>query len=161
MSCCSLSISSLRNHHEAGSRHRSDSKMYLERADGLVALVVQEHRIIRRVEDAPEPLELPQVEGATEVPRALEGIKVCEPAAGQISSISGARWSVSLHRASMHGPGMRTCTELLCRGRHGVRYFSAAPVQVRGGQSAFLRADDVLRECTSVACERNRKRWAT
>ncbi len=117
--------------------------MYLERADGLVALVVQEDRIERRVEDPPEPLELPQVEGAAKVARALEWIKVCEPGAGQIMSINGARWSVSMHHASMHGAGMRTYTGLLCRGRHGVRCSSAAPAQDGGGQSASLEAGDI------------------
>ena len=144
ISCCNLCTSDAREYHEAGPRHSSASKIYLERADGLVALVVQEYRIIRRVEDAPEPLELPQVEGAAKVARALEGIKVCEPAAGQIVSSNGAKWSVSVHRASMHGPGTRTCTGLLCRGRHGVRCSSAAPVQGRrGGQSAFVRTGGI------------------
>ena len=55
--------------------------------------MIQEDRIEGRVEDAPEALELPQVESATKVACALKGIEVCEPA----SASSSRCRSVALH----------------------------------------------------------------
>ena len=124
-----------------------------------MALMIQQHRIERRMEDAPEALELPQVKLAAEIARALEGIKVREPAEGQITVESGhqlARVSAPCFKAwARHAYLYRTSMPWSAWGS----LFFCNACAGRTGTISMCSCYRTHEDDGHVPCEKNGTRW--